>query len=101
MAPTYRDGDRVLVHRGRVELRPGLVAVVNDPSDVGASSRVVKRVAAVAGQAPPPQLRAVCEMVPPGRIVLLGDNAEASTDSRQYGCVEIAKIVGVVIRRLG
>jgi type IV secretory pathway protease TraF len=37
--------------------------------------------------------------VPPGRVVLFGDGAR-STDSRDYGFVPAADIVGVVVGRV-
>ena len=45
------------------------------------------------GQAPQP-LR-----VPPGRVFLLGDNRDASTDSRRYGVFSTDRIVGRAVVR--
>ncbi|WP_373466646.1 S26 family signal peptidase [Streptomyces umbrinus] len=37
------------------------------------------------------------DRVPSGSLVLLGDNARASVDSRQLGCVPAARVLGVVL----
>ena len=85
MVPTLLPGDRLLVWRGLGPLRPAirvgdLVALV-DPRDPGRA--MVKRVAGVAGS----------------EISVRGDNASASTDSRQFGPVGAAAIRGRVIYR--
>lgn len=36
-----------------------------------------------------------------GKVFLLGDNAEASTDSRQFGWLPVKAIVAVVVARKG
>ncbi|WP_444477982.1 S26 family signal peptidase [Streptomyces inhibens] len=120
MEPAYREGDRVLVRRGRLPA-PGQVVVVTDLPDAGptttpvpatAAARTVpspalliKRVAAVPGDPVPrdrvPALAGVPERyVPPGKLVLLGDNPEASFDSRHRGYFATACVVGTVWRSL-
>ncbi|UKY48032.1 S26 family signal peptidase [Streptomyces inhibens] len=121
MEPAYREGDRVLVRRGRLPV-PGQVVVVTDLPDAGpatapvpaaaAAARpvpspalVIKRVAAVPGDPVPrdrvPALAGVPERyVPPGKLVLLGDNPEASFDSRHRGYFATACVVGTVWRSL-
>lgn len=116
MEPAYHHGDRVLVRRG-VPLRTGQVAVVDMdrtstplPSGAGvlaiAGRRwMIKRVTAVEGDLVPreaaPALADVPEeRVPTGRVVLLGDNASASHDSRQAGYFEAARVLGVSLRKL-
>ncbi|REK86406.1 S26 family signal peptidase [Streptomyces inhibens] len=119
MEPAYREGDRVLVRRGRLPA-PGQVVVVTDLPDTGpttapvpaAAARAVpspalliKRVAAVPGDRVPrdrvPALAGVPERyVPPGKLVLLGDNPEASFDSRHRGYFATACVVGTVWRSL-
>ncbi|MDL4777145.1 MULTISPECIES: S26 family signal peptidase [Thermomonosporaceae] len=66
---------------------------------------VVKRAVAVPGDPVPrelvPVLRDVPEdVVPPGFLVVLGDNADASWDSRDYGFVRPGQCVGVALRRM-
>ncbi|MEU6370052.1 S26 family signal peptidase [Streptomyces sp. NPDC046931] len=122
MEPGYVDGDRVLVSRpGR--LVPGRVVVLErscpdggrslPPLPPGASPEavrgrhwIVKRIAAVPGDPVPrttvPALAAVPETrVPPGRLVLLGDNPDASIDSRQVGYFPLDRILGTVMCPLG
>lgn len=83
MAPTLVAGDRLLVRRWPLWLRPGALVVVRDPRVP--ARLVVKRVAAV------------------GRrdLHVLGDNPDASTDSRHYGPVPRAAVRGRVVYRYG
>ncbi|MFD0690481.1 S26 family signal peptidase [Actinomadura fibrosa] len=66
---------------------------------------LVKRAVAVAGDRVPrdgfPALREASEdVVPPGALVVLGDNPSVSWDSREYGFVRPGECVGVAVRRL-
>ncbi|GAA2707906.1 S26 family signal peptidase [Micromonospora olivasterospora] len=119
MQPAFHDGDRVLVRRTATPA-VGQVVVVEQPAPDGRWRRsplpasagpaavagrrwMIKRVAAVPGDAVPPvpALREhVGERVPPGRLVLLGDNAPASLDSRQLGYFPLDRTLGTVRRRL-
>ncbi|GAB3151870.1 S26 family signal peptidase [Microbispora hainanensis] len=115
MEPGLRSGDRVLVRtlrpgrpgpsRGRV--RRGDIVVISrvGPGQGvtldGGTNLVIKRAAAVAGDPVPPGFEALGETrVPPGRLLVLGDNPSRSTDSRQWGLLPESRITGVVIRRL-
>ena len=90
MAPTLLPGDHLLVRPARSLRRRDLV-VVKDPHAEG--RWVVKRVAALPGE------RVVVDgqtIEAGGGIVVLGDNAERSTDSRQYGSVPLDAVHGRV-----
>jgi signal peptidase I len=114
MTPALMPGDRVLVRRGaRHGLRAGLIVVFGRPRDEclvwagdGAADRIrwtIKRVAAVHGDAVPEAARPAVggtAVVPPGLLVVLGDNA-GSIDSRIWGFVSAADVLGVAVRRLG
>ncbi|MGH8898146.1 MAG: nickel-type superoxide dismutase maturation protease [Egibacteraceae bacterium] len=81
MAPTLLPGDRLLVLR-TWRVRVGDVAVVRDPRDP--SLEVVKRVVGLDQD---------------GAVEVRGDHAAASTDSRTYGSVPRALLVGRAIYR--
>ncbi|BAU81462.1 signal peptidase I [Streptomyces laurentii] len=105
MRPAYRDGDRLLVRRGPGRPRRGDVVVLVPPGARHSRHWIVKRVAAAPGDRVPrgdvPALTAVPEAhVPPGRLVLLGDNPPASIDSRQVGYFPADTLLGVVLRPL-
>ena len=102
MEPALRDGDRVLVLRTKI-VEPGQIAVLAVPT--GATSWLIKRVHAVPGDPVPrdtvPALADESgEIVPPGRVVLLGDNTTASYDSRWLGYFSTDDLLGVVVRTI-
>ena len=78
MAPALAPGDRLLVVRLR--LRVGDVVALRDPRD---GRVVLKRVAAMDAAG----------------VTVLGDNAEHSTDSRTYGPVPRAAVLGRAVYR--
>ncbi|GAA4191142.1 S26 family signal peptidase [Microbispora amethystogenes] len=120
MRPALRPGDRVLVRnlrpgRAGARVRRGDVVVIArvGPGEGltldGGTNLVIKRAAAVAGDPIPPGFEAHAEApgegsgearVPPGRLLVLGDNPSRSTDSRQWGLLPESRITGVVLRRL-
>jgi signal peptidase I len=117
MAPTYADGDRVLVRRIRAgRIRPGQVVVLDYPAADGtypdrrpggrAVDRIwmIKRLAAVGGDPVPPCLlpahHTADGRVPPGTVVVLSDNSGRWQDSRQLGYLPGDRLLGAVIRVL-
>ncbi|GGQ75144.1 S26 family signal peptidase [Couchioplanes azureus] len=109
MTPALHDGDRVLVRRAGIgQVRRGEVVIVERPGDDGrwtspgpARRRLmVKRIGAVPGDPVPahlgPALAALRGPVPEGCLVVLGDRAEGSFDSRFIGYVPADRLVGVV-----
>jgi signal peptidase I len=124
MAPTYANGDRVLVRRIRMaQLRVGQVVVFEQLADQARERRsrrnralprrnwMIKRVAAIPGDvwaypgaalSGDPLARAVWHVrVPPGQIAVLGDNRRVSHDSRHLGFIPGDQVLGVVVRRIG
>jgi signal peptidase I len=98
MRPTYSPGDRLLVRRGGLgALRRGQAVVVTavGPVDVPA---FVKRVAALPGDPVPAGIPVPDRVVPPGRLLVVGDNPAASHDSRAVGYFPASSVVGVVLR---
>ncbi|MEV7679961.1 S26 family signal peptidase [Streptomyces sp. NPDC088341] len=125
MEPTFRSGERVVVRRiATHRLTRMSVVVVRDsvhlqgriPEAVRprkdrrsvtsgwAGPCLIKRVAAVPGDPVPrdtvPALRDAPESsVPPGRVVLLGDNPDQSYDSRVHGYFSTTELLGRVVKR--
>jgi nickel-type superoxide dismutase maturation protease len=81
MRPTLEPRDRVLVATW-ARARPGDVVVVRDPER--RSSFLVKRVA---------------NLQPNGDLLVRGDNPNASRDSRHFGALAHALLVGRVVYR--
>jgi nickel-type superoxide dismutase maturation protease len=80
MEPTLTSGDRILVFR-RGHPRVGEIVAVDEPG--GDGRLIVKRVVAVTGD----------------DVIVEGDNAASSTDSRVFGPVERRSIVGRALYR--
>lgn len=105
MAPTYRDGDRLLALYGWDRpLRRGDVVVVRAPTPgwtpeqpvEAAHQALVKRVSHVGGE-PRPDGRG---HVPSGAVYVEGD-APGGYDSRVFGPLPRPEVLGRVLGRLG
>ncbi|MEU8030361.1 S26 family signal peptidase [Streptomyces sp. NPDC049099] len=111
MRPTLRAGDVLIGRRTRAgRLRSGQIVVVEMP-DPGAdwkswswpdraSHFMIKRLAAVPGEAVPAAARdrLGAGTVPAGSVVVLGDNLQESVDSREIGYFPVERVVGVAVR---
>ena len=98
MAPTFLEGRRVLVLRTPLA-HPSVDDVIVLRLD---EKLAIKRLAAVAGDPVPVQVRETVgagpdDLVPDGCIVVLGDNAAFSLDSRTQGYFQRSAVVGVVL----
>jgi signal peptidase I len=115
MHPTLRDGERLVVLKCRYSpyILPsrGDIIIFNDPEGDGVD---VKRVIALPGEviairgtrvkvngSPLDESYAqgripvnLVETVPEGRVWVMGDNRDSSTDSRNYGPIDLAAIRG-------
>ncbi|WP_018352563.1 S26 family signal peptidase [Longispora albida] len=106
MEPTFAAGDRVLVRRVRVgAVRAGQVVVARPPEGLPGAGWLIKRAVAVPGDVVPREAVAALrdvpeERVPAGALVLLGDNAAVSFDSRKCGYFLEGQLLGVAVRRL-
>jgi len=78
MLPTFRPGDRVVVVPTR-SVAPGHIVAVADPT--APARMLIKRVQGVA----------------PAGLDVRGDNEDASTDSRTFGPVPMAAVIGRVV----
>ncbi|GAB1646590.1 S26 family signal peptidase [Krasilnikovia sp. MM14-A1259] len=116
MEPMFQEGDRVLVRRHQTPVR-GQVVVIEQPrhgrpaeppgptvgaAEISARWWLIKRVAAAPGDPVPrdrfPALTDIPgDRVPPGKVILLGDNPQASVDSRQTGYFPVERVLGVLV----
>lgn len=109
MEPTYHSGERVLVRRGQPH-RVGQVVVVEMPGaepagefgPFGNRKWMIKRVAATPGDPVPETVRhrLADQVVPAGKLVVLGDNAAVSNDSRTLGYFPTDRVLGAVLRKI-
>lgn len=87
MLPALRPGRRLLVARG-LRPRAGDVVILEGPD----GTRMVKRVSARPGDEAMPGW-----ILGPNEWLVLGDNREASTDSRRFGVLPGEAVKGKVI----
>jgi signal peptidase I len=104
MTPTLQPGERILVRRTILEkLRRGQIVVLANPAPFpGDPPWLVKRLAALPGDPTPPDAVPASQreaVVPPGKLVVLGDNATASHDSRTAGYFDASTLLGVAVRQ--
>ncbi|WP_081238961.1 S26 family signal peptidase [Streptomyces viridosporus] len=111
MVPTYRDGDRLLalkiparlVRRGAVVAIRMRLAEGADGKDVTPGeplpTAMIKRVAALPGDRMPGPPSST-DLVPARHVYVLGDNHEASYDSRHTGPVPFDRLAAVVLGRI-
>jgi signal peptidase I len=117
MLPTFRPEDRVLVRRvpgGKVGV--GAIAVLAEPRDTSwrfspvarpgladaDATWVIKRVAAVPGDAVPESVREAASrvaVVPDGMLVVLSDNPDGN-DSRRWGLIPAGRVLGSVVMKI-
>ncbi len=93
MAPTLLPGDRLYIDPKAFRERPpapGELVVARDPTDP--HRLVVKRVASPPGEPSPSDVAGL----PAKSLYLLGDDPAVSRDSRSYGPVPLASVVGLV-----
>lgn len=112
MIPAFRDGDVVITRKcagGAVAVgdvvvfeSPGLTHNGTSVLDLGGvlPKWIIKRVAAVPGDAVPAELLAVVpiKVVPAGALIVLSDNN--GFDSRTFGLLRFDRVLGVVVRPL-
>ncbi len=128
MSPTFQPGDRVLARRTDLSrISAGDVVVIEGPvadaqqfahrvaqwmsdyvvvdrdlpaitPDSGKTQRIIKRVAAVAGEPLPFPVPGYGEgsVVPVDQLAVLGDNLDQSIDSRHHGFIPATHVLGVV-----
>jgi len=111
MAPTYLDGDRLLVRRCGPQACAVNDAIVFDNPVLGPDGPgpgeprwLVKRLVARPGDLVPPEVAwrmpgLMVQQVPARCLVVRGDN-RVSLDSRHFGYVPFEAVVGAVRRRL-
>ena len=81
MLPAFRNGEKVLVNRLSYLFRKpkaGDVVVIRHQKDI------IKRIA----------------KVEKGKVFVVGDNGNKSTDSRNFGWIKMEKIVGKVVMKI-
>ncbi|MFC4059966.1 S26 family signal peptidase [Planomonospora corallina] len=118
MVPSLANGERVLIRRCGVSgLSRGDIVVLHADRPLGWPKGrpvllgegvvipLIKRVVALPGERIPEDLDAAPgvfsgPVVPPDSVVVVGDNARVSRDSRQYGHLPAEWVTGKMIRKL-
>jgi signal peptidase I len=114
MHPALHAGDRLLIRRARTDqLRAGQIVVIERSAREGRPASwppagqewMIKRLAALPGDpTPAPMFSAAAHgaepVVPAGKLVVLGDNAARSLDSRVLGYIAAERVLGIMIRTL-
>lgn len=109
MEPTFHHGDRVAVRRTPpFTVSSGDVVVIEqlDVDRARTQGRIedrrwmIKRVGAMSGEPVPAGIPVPDAVVPEGQLVLLGDNARSSYDSRIAGYFPAERLLGGVVRRM-
>lgn len=105
MTPALEPGERVLVRRRTTGVSVGDIVVFHLPGRArDGRGRLIKRVAAVAGDTVPASVRPAVgagegDRVPAHSLVVLGDGP-GSVDSRTWGYLQSSHVIGVVLRSL-
>ncbi|MEU4835762.1 S26 family signal peptidase [Streptosporangium sp. NPDC023615] len=114
MMPSFRHGEELLVHRTPPHrIRTGDVVVFHSAISLPTQETaafgdqhivvpvwLLKRVVALPGDdIPPLKVKLEESVVPAGSVIVFGDNAEVSSDSRQFGFYPLYEIHGRVMCR--
>ncbi|MGC4045292.1 MAG: S26 family signal peptidase [Armatimonas sp.] len=119
MMPTFQDGQRLIILKAWKQfssLKVGDVVVVNPNGKKGRETQVIKRIVFIqnsAGSLPWPGVvhttkgdmlspmlfspDMISAGIPPNGMLVLGDNLDNSTDSREYGPVFPNEVYGKVL----
>jgi signal peptidase I len=107
MLPTLKSGQRVLVSKAYWLIGPIRrkdIVVIADENPENEDGYIIKRVYRMPGEvvdyANVPAEHKLSDgdyVVPDGKVYLLGDNRPASEDSRKFGAVPLASIIGKVV----
>ena len=114
MEPTIGFHDRLVVRRVRpTALKVGDIVVFERPyravpggpwawRPIAPERRwMIKRLAALPGDPAPSDVPDGGGTVPTAVVAVLGDNRDASVDSRAFGYVPLDRVLGVAVRRYG